>query len=66
MVSLVAQMFQEMTRRLPSYMIPSVLGPLICMSWTASGKTNRRMISTFVDKLSLADLSTAISNAVTI
>ena len=56
MVSLAAQTPQELTQRLPSYMIPSVFLLLVYMSLTASEKTDRRMISTFGDKLSLADL----------
>lgn len=56
MVCLAAQMSQEMSRKLHYYMIPSVFLPLAHTPLTASGKTDRRMISTFGDKLSLADL----------
>ena len=61
MVSLAAQTPQELTQRLPSYMIPSVFLLLVYMSLTASEKTDRRMISTFGDSLSLVDLSAATS-----
>lgn len=62
MVALAAQMSQELARRLPSYMVPSAFLPLAYMPLTTSGKTDRRMLSTFGDSVSLAELSAITSN----
>lgn len=61
MVALGSQMRQNLSQRLPSYMVPSAFLPLAYMPLTASGKTDRRMLSTFGDSLSLSELAAATS-----
>ncbi|KAH8432008.1 uncharacterized protein LDX57_009655 [Aspergillus melleus] len=56
-LTLAAQMNQELIQRLPPYMIPSAFLPLAYMPLTASGKTDRRVISTWASALSLAELA---------
>ncbi|RAH71302.1 amino acid adenylation [Aspergillus aculeatinus CBS 121060] len=52
-----SQMNTELVQRLPPYMIPSAFIPLAYMPLTASGKTDRRMITTFGTGLSLSELA---------
>jgi amino acid adenylation domain-containing protein/thioester reductase-like protein len=62
-VSLAAQMSQQLAQQLPPYMIPSVFLPLAYMPLTASGKTDRRLIASFGDSLTLTELSAVAGNA---
>lgn len=57
MVALAATMSRELSQRLPRYMIPSAFLPLAYMPLTSSGKTDRTMISSFGNGLSLSQLS---------
>ncbi|RAH79137.1 hypothetical protein BO86DRAFT_436606 [Aspergillus japonicus CBS 114.51] len=52
-----SQMNSELAQRLPPYMVPSAFIPLAYMPLTASGKTDRRMITTFGTGLSLSALA---------
>ncbi|PWY88912.1 hypothetical protein BO70DRAFT_330553 [Aspergillus heteromorphus CBS 117.55] len=60
-----AQMSQELTLRLPPYMVPSAFLPLAFMPLTASGKTDRRLISTFATGVSLSELAALVGGAAT-
>ncbi|PYH42447.1 amino acid adenylation [Aspergillus saccharolyticus JOP 1030-1] len=60
-----SQMNTELVRRLPPYMIPSAFIPLAYMPLTASGKTDRRMITTFGTGLSLSELAALAGGAAT-
>ncbi|KAJ5894898.1 hypothetical protein N7495_006589 [Penicillium taxi] len=60
--SLAAEMSQQLSQRLPPYMIPSVFIPLAYMPLTASGKTDRRLIVSFGDSLSLVELAAVAGN----
>ena len=59
------QMSDQLTKQLPSYMIPSVFLPLAYMPLTASGKTDRRLIASFGDSLTLNGLAAAAGNVTT-
>ncbi|KAJ9487561.1 hypothetical protein VN97_g5749 [Penicillium thymicola] len=61
-VSLAAQMSQQLAQQLTSYMIPPVFLPLAYMPLTASGKTDRRLIASFGDSLTLTELATVAGN----
>lgn len=61
-VALATEMSQELSRRLPRYMVPSAFLPLAYMPLTPSGKTDRRMISSFGNSLSLGQLSAIIGS----
>lgn len=63
MVTLATQMSEQLSKQLPSYMIPSVFLPLAFMPLTASGKTDRRLIASFGDDLSLNELAVAAGTA---
>ncbi|KAF9890566.1 hypothetical protein FE257_005697 [Aspergillus nanangensis] len=55
--ALASQMNSELVERLPPYMIPSAFIPLQYMPLTASGKTDRRMITTYGSGLTPAELA---------
>ncbi|KAJ5346304.1 hypothetical protein N7541_008786 [Penicillium brevicompactum] len=61
-VSLAGQMSKKLTLQLPPYMIPSVFLPLAYMPLTASGKTDRRLIASFGDSLTLTELAAVAGN----
>ncbi|PYH89482.1 hypothetical protein BO71DRAFT_465073 [Aspergillus ellipticus CBS 707.79] len=61
--AMASQMSRELTQRLPPYMIPSAFLPLAFMPLTASGKTDRRLISTFATGLSLSELAALAGGA---
>jgi amino acid adenylation domain-containing protein/thioester reductase-like protein len=57
------KMSQQLTQMLPPYMIPSAFVPLSYMPLTASGKTDRRLVSSFADGLTLSQLASVAGNA---
>lgn len=61
--TLAVKMRQELTEMLPPYMIPSAFIPLAYIPLTASGKTNRRLVSSFASGLTLSQLATLAGNA---
>ncbi|OJJ95602.1 hypothetical protein ASPACDRAFT_394, partial [Aspergillus aculeatus ATCC 16872] len=61
--SIASQINSELVQRLPPYMIPSAFIPLTYMPLTASGKTDRRMITTFGTGLSLSELAALAGGA---
>lgn len=52
-----AQISKQLSQLLPPYMIPSAFLPLAYMPLTASGKTDRRLIASFGDSLTLTELA---------
>ncbi|CAG8126482.1 unnamed protein product [Penicillium olsonii] len=62
-VSLGAHITQQLSMQLPPYMVPSVFLPLAYMPLTASGKTDRRLIASFGDSLTLTELAAVAGNS---
>ncbi|RJE25704.1 Non-ribosomal peptide [Aspergillus sclerotialis] len=57
------KMSEQLTEMLPPYMIPSAFIPLAYMPLTASGKTDRKMVSSFADGLTLSQLASVAGNS---
>ena len=55
--ALASEMNSRLAERLPPYMIPSAFLPLLYMPLTASGKTDRRLITTYGSSLSPAEIA---------